>query len=110
MSIATTWQHWVSAQGWNLTSQVSILLGFIEARGLKGDLDAYAGSAAELENGSSGQVENGESSVEPLLLNTYQCPQCGQTWNDTWSCAADDDCPHCGTRHVSPIDSEESVG
>jgi hypothetical protein len=27
-------------------------------------------------------------------------------WTDQWSATCDDDCPHCGARHMSPFDSE----
>jgi hypothetical protein len=26
---------------------------------------------------------------------------------DEWSCMCDDDCPHCGARHMSPVDSDD---
>jgi hypothetical protein len=29
--------------------------------------------------------------------NSYECPACGEIWDDTWSCGCDDDCPNCGT-------------
>lgn len=41
------------------------------------------------------------------FLNTYQCNRCDQTWTDEWSCTCDDDCPHCGARHMSPLESED---
>lgn len=45
--------------------------------------------------------------AEPIMLNSYTCPECGYDWEDEWSCAVDDDCPNCGERHISPHDSEE---
>lgn len=39
--------------------------------------------------------------------NHYQCYRCDETWEDEWSCEVDDDCPHCGARHASPIESED---
>ena len=39
--------------------------------------------------------------------NRYECYRCSESWNDEWSCACDDDCPHCGARHASPVDSED---
>ena len=39
------------------------------------------------------------------FLNHYKCAHCGSKWTDDWSCMCDDDCPHCGARHMSPFDS-----
>ena len=39
--------------------------------------------------------------------NYYQCARCGYEWPDEWSCMCDDDCPHCGARHMSPYDSDD---
>lgn len=30
-----------------------------------------------------------------LFLNSYHCPECGEEWEDPWSCTCNDDCPHC---------------
>ena len=40
------------------------------------------------------------------FLNFYRCARCKQIWTDRWSCMCDDDCPHCGARHMSPFGSE----
>ena len=39
--------------------------------------------------------------------NHYECARCGRHWTDEWSCMCDDDCPHCGARHMSPYDSDD---
>lgn len=39
--------------------------------------------------------------------NHYECYRCAETWEDEWSCQCDDDCPHCGARHASPVDSDD---
>lgn len=39
------------------------------------------------------------------FLNKYLCEDCEQQWEDEWSATCDDDCPHCGSRHMSPFDS-----
>ena len=39
------------------------------------------------------------------FLNKYVCEECGYAWEDEWSCGCDDDCAHCGARHMEPIDS-----
>ncbi len=47
-----------------------------------------------------------DSSGLPLAYsNSYHCQECDQSWVDTWSCAADDDCPECGSA-ISPEASE----
>jgi hypothetical protein len=38
-----------------------------------------------------------------MFINHYECPRC----NHAWSSQCDDDCPACGCRHISPIDSED---
>jgi hypothetical protein len=37
-----------------------------------------------------------------MFLNRYECPRCDCAWSDALACQVDDDCPACGTRHVSP--------
>jgi DNA-directed RNA polymerase subunit RPC12/RpoP len=39
--------------------------------------------------------------------NHYRCPSCRETWTDEWSATCDDDCPHCGARHISPDRSDD---
>jgi predicted nucleic acid-binding Zn-ribbon protein len=39
--------------------------------------------------------------------NHYRCDRCGGRWTDEWSATCDDDCPHCGARHMSPVTSED---
>jgi predicted nucleic acid-binding Zn-ribbon protein len=41
------------------------------------------------------------------FCNHYECARCGETWTDEWSCTCDDDCPHCGARHMSPTHSDD---
>ncbi len=41
------------------------------------------------------------------FLNIYRCARCKRIWTDEWSCTCDDDCPHCGARHMSPCHSED---
>src|SRR5712692_2821670 len=42
-----------------------------------------------------------------LFRNYYRCAECDRTWTDVWSATCDDDCPHCGARHMSPYKSED---
>jgi len=39
------------------------------------------------------------------FLNTYRCPDCGEEWQDEWSCGCDDPCPNCD----APISPYQSV-
>jgi hypothetical protein len=39
--------------------------------------------------------------------NHYECARCGREWSDEWSCTCEDDCPHCGARHMTPLDSDD---
>ncbi len=39
--------------------------------------------------------------------NHYTCDRCHSTWEDEWSCMCDDDCPHCGARHMTPSHSDD---
>ena len=41
------------------------------------------------------------------FLNYYKCTSCGRDWTDEWSCMCDDNCPHCGARHMSPGSSDD---
>lgn len=41
-------------------------------------------------------------------LNKYECLDCDTTWEDTWSCQCDDDCPKCGTT-MTPYDSDDQI-
>lgn len=44
-----------------------------------------------------------------MFLNLYTCYRCGEHWTDVWECQVDDDCPHCGARHCSPVESETLI-
>lgn len=39
--------------------------------------------------------------------NFYHCGDCDNDWEDQWSCSCDDECPWCGSRHWSPVKSED---
>ena len=41
------------------------------------------------------------------FLNHYRCEACGAEWQDEWSAMSDDDCPHCGARHMEPHESTD---
>jgi len=43
-----------------------------------------------------------------LFRNYYRCARCSHEWTDEWSAMCDDDCPHCGARHMSPYKSEDA--
>jgi transcription initiation factor IIE alpha subunit len=40
------------------------------------------------------------------FVNHYACETCGCNWTDEWSCACDDECPHCGS-DISATDSDD---
>jgi len=40
------------------------------------------------------------------FINYYECPQCGEKWEDVWDSMCDDRCPHCNIS-VSPYESIE---
>jgi DNA-directed RNA polymerase subunit RPC12/RpoP len=44
---------------------------------------------------------------EHEFRNFYRCARCQREWVDEWSATCDDDCPHCGARHMSPYKSED---
>ena len=62
-------------------------------------------SAATTRGPSPGAAADAPSTV--LFENYYICERCDGTWTDVWSAMCDDDCPHCGARHMSPFKSEE---
>ena len=41
------------------------------------------------------------------FLNFYRCDRCRRRWTDEWSCTCDDECPNCGTRDMTPYNSED---
>lgn len=57
--------------------------------------------------GCSHQFENEPHCVRPVR-NTYEC-DCGEAWEDTWSCGCDDKCLACGAA-VEASDSVEIEG
>jgi hypothetical protein len=40
------------------------------------------------------------------FVNSYHCEPCGESWDDEWSCACDDECPACGKAY-SPEESKD---
>jgi len=56
------------------------------------------------------EIVGGRAMIEQITmtwLNHYECPKCEYAWQDYWDCQVDDDCPHCGCRHISPMESQE---
>ena len=39
--------------------------------------------------------------------NYYRCEQCRSEWEDEWSSMCEDDCPTCGSRHMTPYDGDD---
>lgn len=46
----------------------------------------------------------------PWFRNFYECPDCEYRWTDEWTATCDDDCPACGSRHITPFVSEDIEG
>ena len=44
------------------------------------------------------------------VTNFYTCPRCHEQWQDEWDCGCDDECPSCGTRHITPTHSVPAEG
>ena len=44
-----------------------------------------------------------------MFINHYHCPSCGTDWHDRHTSQVNDDCPSCGARHISPVDSEDAA-
>ena len=40
-----------------------------------------------------------------FFRNHYRCARCGYEWDYVWTTQCDDDCPNCGSRHMSPHQS-----
>lgn len=40
-------------------------------------------------------------------LSSYECPNCGHEWQETWECACNDQCPECGTKDIEPYEYDE---
>ncbi|HZS53841.1 MAG TPA: DUF3768 domain-containing protein [Bryobacteraceae bacterium] len=42
------------------------------------------------------------------FVNHYRCGRCAKEWHREWFAASEDDCPHCGARHMFPHKSDET--
>ncbi|MHC2563473.1 putative nucleic acid-binding Zn-ribbon protein [Bradyrhizobium liaoningense] len=42
------------------------------------------------------------------IRNFHHCAEYGHEWTHVGSSQCDDDCPHCGSRHMSPYKSEDA--
>lgn len=51
-------------------------------------------------------VEWSGNPEDHIMHNHYVCSECNKPFDDDWSCAVDEDCPHCGSRHMTPVSSE----
>lgn len=53
-------------------------------------------------------LEFGDNEIEKTYH--FTCPECGYQFEESWTCAADDNCPQCGHRHIQPdgiLDGDE---
>lgn len=42
-----------------------------------------------------------------MFRNFYQCPDCKENWEDTWSSTSNDRCPNCGLKDIEPYESKD---
>lgn len=56
---------------------------------------------------ASGVAAEARQADEPMGYR-IRYRHCGQEWEDTWSCASNDECPVCGAE-IEPFDSEALV-
>ena len=101
------------------TESVAAALDKVMSNGLATLLDCWDDYGGEprvgrflvmVDDGSGSRVaehEDDTGEVEMRWRNRYRCPDCGEEWEDSWDSQCDDDCPHCGCRHVSPYESKE---
>ena len=54
------------------------------------------------------KVEGCRPVVERTVVLGYRCPDCGEAWEDEWSCACNDECPGCGLKDIEPLRSEQA--
>lgn len=54
-------------------------------------------------------MENKEKNQEQesSFINYYECSECGETWEDVWSCMCNDRCPNCNSE-IEPYESRET--
>lgn len=47
-----------------------------------------------------------EEVLAAWFRNKYECSECGESWEDEWSCMCNDHCPTCNLE-LTPYDSED---
>jgi len=94
-----------------LSNGLAVLLGCWDEYGGEPKIGEFfvSGTDADLRHADDlcGQADDPDDEVEMRWHNFYRCPDCGGEWGDCWDSQCDDDCPHCGCRHVSPYESKE---
>jgi hypothetical protein len=65
---------------------------------------------AEIEAALAGQAipPSGETETEPMLTVSYECPHCGECWDEQWTSACNSDCGNCGQGDVQPLEWRET--
>ena len=51
--------------------------------------------------------QRGPLTIMAWFRNRYHCDDCGTGWKIEWSCCCDDECPVCGSRNWSPVESHD---
>lgn len=47
--------------------------------------------------------------MKTLFRNFYLCSECGEEWDDTWTCACNDKCSHCGAETEPYLWEEQEI-
>jgi hypothetical protein len=95
-------------------STIDSLLSHMTEEQIKAFITAWGGDEEPDQSGPPGEDNDPEVGLDEdedtSMINHYCCPNCDYEWADEWSCAADDDCVNCGTRHITPYFSAEDEG
>jgi DNA-directed RNA polymerase subunit RPC12/RpoP len=70
-------------------------------------LDCFASLAMTIKRSLKALHHGLGDSAMAWFLNFYRCDHCKRRWTDEWSCMSDDECPHCGSRDMTPFRSED---
>jgi rubrerythrin len=98
-----TFEEFAAAEGWSLEEQVAILSEYIANQ--ESD-EAFIDFLQEQRKAKwHGPVDDDGNPIK--FRNHYRCGRCDTTWTDDYSCQVEDDCPVCGSRHWTPVKSED---
>jgi len=75
--------------------------------GYKYEADRMKELVAAYEKAYPEKVDPENTEVEMKFRNFYRCPYCTTEWEDVWDSMCDDECSACGTKNISPYQSED---